>query len=585
MNSRLQFAAELTKRGIAVFPCLASKAPATKNGFKDATTDEAQVRDWFTNTNYLVGVPTGHRNRLLVLDIDPAGKNWLSTHLSRLDCQRMHSTPRGKHFIFTWPQGFSGDSNTVGRISNGVDTRGEGGYVIWWPASGGQFIGSLENLTVPPAWLLNALSKLDPNDTKKTANGEPLILKAGSRNSGLTSLAGGLRRAGLDEGQLVAQLQIFNSQWCRPPLSHREIKSIAQSISRYKPDAPITADLSKPISSLDWIKEFEMTEDEVAAIQDPQWIIPNLVPQAHLVTIAAPPGAGKTTIVFHLCKSLADKLQVVYVHADTNPSDAKDYFYQAKQAGIRYLTPDMKIGLSMSDVVERLEGLAKGDMDLNGQVWIFDTLKKMVDVIQKKSLKDFLQTMRKLSSRGMTIVLLAHTNKHKDQEGQTLFEGTGDLKSDSDELIYLEAKSEEDGTLLVSTRLDKVRADIEPISFSIDKDRNVFQMGDFVDIQKQISDESQRQTDQPVIDLITEAINNSHTKQFEILDYCRGKRGFGEHKVRSVLKRYSHPKPEQLWRSEKLANNNTWRYQLVRNEFDTSSQTLPLLDEKPSGLS
>jgi len=585
MNSNLKFARELIKRGIAVFPCLTSKAPATKNGFKDATTEEDQIRVWFSNKKYLVGVPTGPGTGLFVLDIDPKGKDWLEGNVSNLNCERKHLTPRGKHFIYSWPQNFFGDSNTAGRIAEGVDTRGSGGYAIWWPANGHGFSGSLETLTPPPPWLLTALAKPVLKGTQDRAKDSPLILQAGGRNNGLTRLAGGLRRAGLDENQLFAQLHTFNSQSCDPPLQANEIRSITRSVCRYRPEEPIKTDSTQPNSSLNWIKEFEMTEDEVAAIQDPQWIIPNLVPQAHLVTIAAPPGAGKTTIVFHLCKSLADKLQVVYVHADTNPSDAKDYFYQAKQAGIRYLTPDMKIGLSMSDVVERLEGLAKGDMDLNGQVWIFDTLKKMVDVIQKKSLKDFLQTMRKLSSRGMTIVLLAHTNKHKDQEGQTLFEGTGDLKSDSDELIYLEAKDEGDGTLLVSTRLDKVRADIEPISFSIDKERNVLQMGDFVDVQKQMSAESQRKTDQPVIDLIIEAINASHTKQFEILGYCQEMAGFGEHKVRSVLKRYSNPKPGQLWRSEKLANNNTWRYQLVRNEFDTSSQTLPLLDEKPSGLS
>ena len=67
---------------------------------------------------------------------------------------------------------------------------------------------------------------------------------------------------------------------------------------------------------------------------------------------------------------------MVYVHADTNPTDAKDYWMQAETAGITYLTPDMKVELSMLDVVRRLQSLSQSDAVLTDQVWVFDTLKK-----------------------------------------------------------------------------------------------------------------------------------------------------------------------------------------------------------------
>ena len=58
----------------------------------------------------------------------------------------------------------------------------------------------------------------------------------------------------------------------------------------------------------------------------------------------------------------------------------------------------------------------------SGQVFIFDTLKKMTDVINKRAAKDLLATLRGLSTKGMTIILLAHTNKYKgaDHKGRTL---------------------------------------------------------------------------------------------------------------------------------------------------------------------
>jgi hypothetical protein len=238
---------------------------------------------------------------------------------------------------------------------------------------------------------------------------------------------------------------------------------------------------------------------------------------------------------------------------------------QAEIEGITYLTPDMKVGLSMEDVVRRLQSLSKSDADLNNQVWVFDTLKKMTDVIQKKNLKDLLQTMRKLSNRGMTIVLLCHTNKHRDADGNRIFEGTGDLKSDVDELIYLDPLKQPDGKLVVSTRPDKVRADIRPLTFEIDAQRQVTQRDEFIDVPSLVADEFKRGKDDQIIEAITEALNQSKNKQVEIIAHCNKTSGIGEHKVRTVLKRYSANGPYQQWNAEKQTQHNTWRYTLLNS--------------------
>jgi hypothetical protein len=568
MTNATQTALDLAERGISVFPCHQNKAPATKNGFYDATTDKAQIRKWFSNPAFLVGVPTGPENGLFLLDVDPAGMDWLVANTENLMCERMHKTKRGKHFIYCWVEGLKGPTSSAGLIGPGVDTRGEGGYMIWWPAHGNEFVGDLDDLTAPPALLLDQLNKSSalPLDNEHRENA--VNFRTGERNSGLTSLAGRLRRAGLNEEQLLAQLQAFNRNYCFPPLPGNEVETIARSVGRYRPADPIKSESITPVPSLDWLKDFEMTEEELNEIRDPSWVIPDLVPEGHVVAIAAPPGAGKTTILFHLCKSLARTHNVIYVHADTNPSDAKDYYLQAKAAGIRYLTPDMKVGLSMSDVVENLKGLAASNADLRGHVWVFDTLKKMADVIQKKSLKGLLQIMRKLSARGMTIVLLSHTNKHKDADGKTVFEGTGDLKSDVDELIYLDPLKQPDGSIVVSTRPDKARAAIQPRTFQIDADRTVSSLDEYVDVPKQVVADFLREKDDLIINLVTEAIDSSKHKQMDIMSHCKKAAGIGEHRVRVVLKRYSSSGPSQLWEAEKQFRGNTWHYSMVAKPLE-----------------
>lgn len=67
LSAALAYAAE----GIPVFPCRSDKTPLTRHGFKDATTDEQQIREWWeANPKAMIGVPTGEKSRIDVLDLD-----------------------------------------------------------------------------------------------------------------------------------------------------------------------------------------------------------------------------------------------------------------------------------------------------------------------------------------------------------------------------------------------------------------------------------------------------------------------------------------------------------------------------------
>ena len=59
--NELDAALEYASGRMPVFPCNPlDKKPLTAHGFKDATTDEAQIRAWWTRwPNAMVGAPTG----------------------------------------------------------------------------------------------------------------------------------------------------------------------------------------------------------------------------------------------------------------------------------------------------------------------------------------------------------------------------------------------------------------------------------------------------------------------------------------------------------------------------------------------
>src|SRR5471030_421863 len=106
------------------FPCNADKTPMTKRGYLDAKFGY----DWRYDNAPLIGVPTGSTG-FDVLDIDLGAKTWWAENRWRIPATQTHRTRSGGlHLFFAH---FEGLRNTCSRIARGVDTRADGGSVIW----------------------------------------------------------------------------------------------------------------------------------------------------------------------------------------------------------------------------------------------------------------------------------------------------------------------------------------------------------------------------------------------------------------------------------------------------------------------
>lgn len=136
-NRALAAALRLAGDGFAVYPVGCDKRPACPHGFKDAVTEVLEVASlWELYPAPLVGVACGLVSHLVVLDIDctPQAKAWWLAHRGELPQTRVHRTRSGGlHCLFADGDGIR---RSVGRICRGVDVLGEGGGVIWWPATG-----------------------------------------------------------------------------------------------------------------------------------------------------------------------------------------------------------------------------------------------------------------------------------------------------------------------------------------------------------------------------------------------------------------------------------------------------------------
>ncbi len=160
-------ALRLAERGFHVFPCGVDKRPVCTRGFHAATRDAAQVERLFGHSAAaLIGVPTGTPTGFDVLDWDPknGGRESIAALRHRLPPTREHRTRSGGgHLVYLHAPGVR---NTASKIAPGIDTRGDGGYMIWWPEHG-CLTSNVADPAPWPTWLLEVVLR-QPEPT--TAN-------------------------------------------------------------------------------------------------------------------------------------------------------------------------------------------------------------------------------------------------------------------------------------------------------------------------------------------------------------------------------------------------------------------------------
>ncbi len=228
------------------------------------------------------------------------------------------------------------------------------------------------------------------------------------------------------------------------------------------------------------LEAFEVKTEYVNGLGKEEFLYNNLIIRQHILTLIAQSGGGKTTFFyFHVAPTLAQKgLTVWYVDADSPASDHQKMKTFADEHGFRFLIPDVNIGTSVESLLKSISALAESQQNLNDYVFFFDTLKKFIDLMSKKSAKEFFVLMRKLTKLGATVVLPGHANKHRDSDGNLVFEGVGDIRSDSDDLIFFEKTTKADDSMDVTTVVDsdrgaKVRGIFKPFSFHINQQREI----------------------------------------------------------------------------------------------------------------
>lgn len=321
MNTLVERALDFAEAGLAVFPCQ-GKIPLTKTGFKEATTDLSQVRDWWANyPNANIGIATGRTSSITVVDIDNKDKK-AETRLASWPATLTVATPSGGfHLYYNYIEGLR---NSVKTIDEETDIRNDGGYVVAPGSVGYSFIDPEHPITEFP---VSRIPSAPAKKEVKPAGSNDII--EGGRNNYLTQLAGKLQRNGVTFEALSAALHAENEARILPPLDEREVDTIIRSVFRYDPQAPVEVkgpsyvSLSDELLSetLEYLGNKVAMEGEPTGIESFDKLLGGGLRRGELTVLNAPAKTGKSTLIHYIVHNLMKRgLPVGYASREMSPA-------------------------------------------------------------------------------------------------------------------------------------------------------------------------------------------------------------------------------------------------------------------------
>lgn len=209
----------------------------------------------------------------------------------------------GQHLYFAHPGGSV--ANSSGRLGDGLDVRGDGGYVVAPP--------SLHMTGNSYKWLrpLNgALPNAGDLFTAEGPSGSSAVvddvIPQGTRRTSMLRVAGALKRRGLSGDEILPTLAQLNRR-CRPPLDEAELRTIAYP-------STIAAD---PASSTPFVPgrlaATPITEIQMRSIE---WLERPLWQRSAFQLLAGAKGAGKGTYLAGFAARISRDANVLFVSSE-----------------------------------------------------------------------------------------------------------------------------------------------------------------------------------------------------------------------------------------------------------------------------
>lgn len=245
--STLEIAKKYASKGLYCIPVAPkSKRPMLLDWVKNCSINEKQLTYWFDGNDNNIGIVTGKKSGVIVIDIDVKDnvdghksiaeiESKLNSYLPETVTSKTQSG--GLHLWFSYPRGVENITGKIG-ILPGVDIRADGNQVIVYPSKGekGEYNWikppfEYDFQPLPQAWKQFICGELDGADLSKITLKKrkfvlPEKINNGLRHGTLLSYATSLVGKKTSKELVTAGVKEANRTLCETPLPDDELEKI-----------------------------------------------------------------------------------------------------------------------------------------------------------------------------------------------------------------------------------------------------------------------------------------------------------------------------------------------------------------------
>jgi|TARA_A100001518_G_C1225622_1_gene73887 hypothetical protein len=319
-------------------------------------------------------------------------------------------------------------------------------------------------------------------------------------------------------------------------------------------------DLPQQISAGTLLDKFSVRDADLGDPVFSRFLLGRFVLSGQATVIYAPPNSGKTLLTLHLLDEavLASNLspaRCYYVNADDSPEGVHTKRSILADTGLHMLVPGLQ-SFEAAKLLEAMDQIIVED-DCEGVFVIVDTLKKFVDLMDKKQAASFGDLVRKFVLKGGTFLALAHTRKNEGADGQLVYGGTSDIVEDFDAACLLvplpDRTSRGEKTVQFQFRKRRGRNVEEVYAFDDDPDltydvrlasvRRIYEE----ELIERVASQQHR-SDAELISAIEAAIKGGEVQKMALVRAVSKKTAASRASVMAVLERYTGEDPgNHLW--------------------------------------
>jgi hypothetical protein len=293
------------------------------------------------------------------------------------------------------------------------------------------------------------------------------------------------------------------------------------------------------------------------------------------------PNSGKTLITISLllesvhCGRI-DPGNAYYLDHDDPHHAIIEKLHIFEEAGI-HLLADGYQGLNASKFPQQIDEACKLDQ-VHGKILIIDTLKKQVDVMNKRESAEWGRRIRKVTAKGGSVLSLGHVNKKLDAQGKPIFSGVADFVDDCDTAYVMRTIEVDEKTQIATVEFENIkrRSDVAArVGFRFSVETGISYQERLASVERiddenldKIKVEEAQKSDAELIDIVVRCIGEGINSKMRLRDAISVRASISKRAAIRLIEKYEGDDPEIHEWSQTVQERGRKVYSILKGESD-----------------